>query len=221
MISLNLKRFAMAVTVGLTLASGSAYGQDATQSADQPAAGWSQDDVLRIAQEVRKKILSLPEYAVFDDIHFGIQGKTVILYGYASRPILKTSAEKAVKSIKGVESVDNQIEVLPASPNDDRIREAVYRAIYSAGPLQKYSGSRGFGPSDSIARRAGGITNDPPMGYHAIHIIVKNGNVILTGVVLNEMDAAVAEMRANQVSGAFSVKNELVVQNQPSNKEKK
>jgi hyperosmotically inducible protein len=216
MISLILKRFAIAVMVGLTLMGGSAYGQGAAQQ----AAGWSQDDVLRIAQEVRKQILSLPEYGVFDDIHFGIQGKTVILYGYASRPILKTAAERAVKSIKGVEAVDNQIEVLPASPNDDRIREAVYRAIYSAGPLQKYSGSRGFGERNSIARMAGGITNDPPLGYHAIHIIVKNGNVILTGVVLNEMDAAIAEVRANQVPGVFSVKNELQIQNQPS-KEKK
>jgi hypothetical protein len=168
---------------------------------------------------VRKKILSLPEYGVFDDIHFGIQGKTVILYGYASRPILKTGAERAVKSIKGVEAVDNQIEVLPAYPNDDRIREAVYKAIYSAGPLQKYSGSRGFGERNSIARMAGGITNDPPMGYHAIHIIVKNGNVILTGVVLNEMDAAIAEVRANQVPGVFSVKNELQIENQPKNEQ--
>jgi len=217
MISPRLKRFAMAVMVGLTVMGGSAYGQGAAQQ----AAGWSQDDVLRIAQEVRKQILSLPEYGVFDDIHFGIQGKTVILYGYASRPILKTSAERAVKSIKGVEAVDNQIEVLPASPNDDRIREAAYRAIYSAGPLQKYSGSRGFGERNSVARMAGGITYDPPLGYHAIHIIVKNGNVILTGQVLNEMDAAIAEVRANQLPGVFSVKNELQVQNQPSSKEKK
>ena len=57
----------------------------------------------------------------------------------------------------------------------------------------------------------GGITNDPPRGYHAIHIIVKNGNVTLTGVVDSDTDLAIAEMRANSVSGVFSVDNDLQV----------
>lgn len=210
----RLNGLAVAVAALMMMASGQVYGQDA----GQPPAGWSQADITRIAQDVQKKVRSLTEYGVFDDIHFGIKGKSVILYGYASRPTLKSAAESAVKSIKGVESVDNQIEVLPNSPNDDRIRAAVYAAIYRAGPLQKYSGSRGIGDRNSIARMAGGITNDPPMGYHAIHIIVKNGNVTLRGAVLNEMDSAIANIRANQVPGVFSVSNDLVVENRPAKK---
>ena len=212
------RRFSgVALVLGLMVVAtgGRAYGQD------QAPAGWSQEDMARIAPLVEKKIVSLPNYGVFDDIHFGIKGKTVILYGYASRPTLKSDAERAVKGIKGVESVDNQIEVLPNSPNDDRIRAAVYAAIYqSNSPLQKYSGSRGIGDRNSITRRAGGITYDPPLGYHAIHIIVKNGNVTLRGVVLNDMDSAIANIRVNQVPGVFSVSNDLVVQGRTASAKK-
>ena len=173
----------------------------------------NQQAVLRIAKEVRKQIVTLPQYGVFDNIHFGIKGAdTVVLMGQASRPTLKSGAENVVKKIEGVKSVDNQIEVLPNSPNDDRIRAAVYAAIYRYPALQKYTSNRGRprgGPS--VARAAGGITNDPPLGYHAIHIIVKNGNVTLTGVVDSDMDLAIAEMRANGVSGVFSVDNDLQV----------
>jgi len=175
-----------------------------------------QQEVLRIAKEVRKQIVTLPQYGVFDNIHFGIKGAdTVVLMGQASRPTLKSGAENVVKKIEGVTAVDNQIEVLPNSPNDDRIRAAVYAAIYTYPALQKYTSNRGRprgGPS--VARAAGGITNDPPLGYHAIHIIVKNGNVTLTGVVNSDTDLAIAEMRANGVSGVFSVDNDLQV---PSN----
>ena len=121
-------------------------------------------------------------------------------------------AENVTKKVEGVESVNNQIKVLPLSPNDDRIRAAVYYNIYSYPMLQKYTNNRGPGRmGPSVARRAGGITNDPPMGWHAIHITVENGNVILKGVVDNSGDFAVAEMRANITSGVFSVDNDLDV----------
>jgi hyperosmotically inducible periplasmic protein len=171
-----------------------------------------QQETLRIAKEVRKQIVTLPQYGVFDAIHFAIKGRTVILLGKASRPTLKSAAENVVKKIEGVENVENRIQVLPASPNDDRIRAAVYRSIYGYGPLQRYTSNRG-GPrrGPSMARLAGGITNDPPIGYHAIHIIVENGNVTLTGVVDSESDMAIAGMRANSVPGVFSVDNDLQV----------
>jgi len=177
--------------------------------------GTSHDKLLRIAKEVRKQIVTLPQYGVFDNIHFGISPDgTVVLRGEASRPTLKSSAENVVKRIEGVEKVDNQIEILPLSPNDDRIRAAVYAAIYSFPPLQKYTSNRGRRPRPSVARAAGGITNDPPLGFHAIHIIVKNGNVTLTGVVNNESDAAMAGIRASGVPLVFSVDNQLQVANE-------
>ncbi len=198
----------IASIIGLVLLAPSALSQQQAMSDAQ------QQAVLKIAKEVRHQIVSQPRYGVFDSINFGIQGTdTVILRGYASRPVLKSDIENAVKRIEGVKNLKNEIEVLPLSNMDDRIRAAVYASIYSFAPLQKYSGNRGVGNRmPSVARAAGGITNDPPTGFHAIHIIVKNGNVTLTGVVLSESDLAMAEMRANQVAGVFSVTNELQVE---------
>ena len=187
----------------------------------QPGPTWSQEDTLRIVKEVQKKLGGLTNFGVFDWITFGIQGKTVVLKGYASRPVLKSDATNAVKGIQGVENVDNQIEVLPYSPNDDRIRAAVYNRIYTQASLRKYNANQGnlgraIGPGAGIALQAGGITNSPPMGYHAIHIIVNRGNVILYGIVLNETDSAIAGMQANSAPGAFSVDNDLIVQGSAS-----
>jgi hypothetical protein len=181
--------------------------------AQNPAPTWSQDDTVRISKEVQKNLGSLTNYSVFDWLTFGFHGKTLVLMGYASRPTLKTDAENAVKKIPGIDNVDNQIEVLPLSPNDDRIRAAVYNRVYTASSLRMYNANAGrLGRGLSGARMAGGITNDPPLGFHAIHIIVKGGNVTLYGVVNNESDKAIAGMQANSAPGAFSVNNDLIVQ---------
>jgi hyperosmotically inducible periplasmic protein len=188
-----------------------ARAQDQTAATSEP----NEQEVLNIAKEVRRQIIKLPQYGVFDHIYFAIKGNnTVVLKGKASRPTLKSSAENVVKKIEGVTAVDNQIEVLPLSPNDDRIRAAVYASIYGFPALQKYTSNRGGPGARSVARVAGGITNDPPIGFHAIHIIVENGNVTLTGVVDNDSDLAMAEMRANIVPGVFSVDNDLQVASQ-------
>jgi hyperosmotically inducible periplasmic protein len=176
-----------------------------------------QEDMMPIVQQVRHQLVSLTNYGVFDALHFALKGHTVILEGYASRPTLKSDAERVVKGIKGVSSVDNQIVVLPNSPNDDRIRMAVYRRIYSQAALRRYTGST-FAMGPSVARAAGGITVDPPIGYHAIHIIVNNGNVILKGVVDSEMDSNIAQIQANLAPGAFSVDNDLIVQGEGKKK---
>jgi hyperosmotically inducible periplasmic protein len=183
-------------------------------SAQNPPATWSGDDTTRIVNTVQKKLGGLTSYSVFDDINFTIKGKTIVLNGSASRPIVKSDAGNALKGIPGVDSVDNQIEVLPLSPMDDRIRAGVYNAVYTAPSLSKYNanaGRVGRGGS-SVARMAGGITNDPPIGFHAIHIIVKNGNVTLKGAVLNSGDSSIAEIKANGVSGVFSVTNQIGIE---------
>jgi hyperosmotically inducible periplasmic protein len=186
--------------------------------AQTPSSTWSQEDTLRIAKEVQKRLAGLTNYSVFDWITFGFHGKTVVLKGFASRPTLKSGAANVLKGIEGVDSVDNQIEVLPTSPNDDRIRAAVYSRIYTQASLRKYNANQGsvaqaMRPGGrSVALMAGGITNDPPRGFHAIHIIAKNGNVALYGVVNNETDAAIAGMQANSAPGVFSVDNDLIVQ---------
>jgi hyperosmotically inducible protein len=200
----------LAATIVLSLAPPPAKAQGA-------ASTWSQEDAMRIGNEVQKRLGSLTNYGVFDWITFGFHGKTVVLKGFASRPSLKSSAANVLKGIEGVASVDNRIEVLPTSPNDDRIRAAVYNRIYTQPSLRKYNANQGsvaqaLGPGGrSVALMAGGITNDPPRGFHAIHIIVRNGNVTLYGVVNSQSDATIANIQANSTPGVFSVDDDLVV----------
>jgi len=209
---------ALALTPSLVPAQTASQNGNAAQASETANSGtFSQEEGGRIVQEVQHKLLSLNDYDVFDSLSFGIQGKTIILQGYASRPQLKSEAERAIKSIKGVESVENKITVLPYSPNDDRIRIGAYQRIYGQPSLRKYTSAPvGFGREPSVALAAGGITNDPPLGYHAIHIIVNNGHIMLTGVVDNKSDAEVAGIQANSTPGAFSVSNQLQVAGKPN-----
>lgn len=149
-----------------------------------PLAMFAASDLVK---EVRHELVTLPYYGVFDNLSYRVDGSKVTLFGQVRDPVLKDQAGKAVKSIEGVSALDNQIEVLPASSMDDGTRMAVYRAIYSKPTLQRY--------------QLGAV---PP-----IHIIVKNGNVTLEGVVANEMDKNVAGIAANGVSGVFKVINNL------------
>ena len=143
----------------------------------------------RLVKEVRHQLVMLPWYSVFDNLAFRVDGDKVTLMGQVTRPTLKSDAEGVVKNVEGVASVKNEIEVLPLSPMDDQLRRAVYRAIYGEAGLDRYA-----------------IQAIP-----SIHIIVKNGNVTLEGVVDSEMDKNLANLRANQVPNVFSVKNNLVV----------
>lgn len=152
---------------------------------DQPSAR-SQE---RITREVRHELLMLPYFGVFDNIAYKVDGSTVTLLGQVVRPSLKSDSENVVKRIEGVEKVDNQIEVLPPSTMDDRLRTRLFRAIYQYPSLQKYE-----------------------LGVQKpIRIIVKNGRASLEGVVDNEADKNLVGIRANGVSGLFSVTNNLQV----------
>ncbi len=158
-----------------------------------PTGTWAQRPVSaraqrRLQREVRHKLIMLPFYGVFDILEFKVEGYNVTLTGQVTRTTLRTGAEGVVKNIEGVEEIINQIEVLPLSSNDDRIRLAVYNAVYSQAALQRY------------ALQA------------SIHIIVKGGNVTFVGVVANEGDKNIAYIRAKGVSGLFSVTNNLRVE---------
>jgi hyperosmotically inducible protein len=166
---------------------------------NQPTGALTQKSMDRIYKEVRHELVMLPYYGVFDNLAYKVDPDgTVTLLGQVSRPVLKSDAENAVKRIEGVEKVVNNIEVLPTSLNDDRIRRAVYRAIYGNSVLSQYQ-----------------LRAVPPL-----HIIVKNGNVTLEGAVARQMDKQVAGIKANGVSGVFSVTNNLVV-DEPDKKDDK
>lgn len=143
-----------------------------------------------IQREVRHELVMLPFLGVFDNLTFRVDGYNVTLSGQVTRPTLKADAERVVKKIEGVESVQNQIEVLPLSPNDDRLRLALYRTIYGNSVLSRYS-MQVLAP---------------------IRIVVKNGNVTLEGVVAQEGEKNIANIQANGVPGVFSVTNHLQVE---------
>ena len=160
-------------------------------AAPQSDRGISQKAEDRIIKEVRHELVMLPNLSLWDNLAYKVDGYKVTLLGQVRNASLKSEAENAVKHIEGVEQVDNQIQVLPPSPNDDRIRRAVARAIFDAPGLFPYA-----------------MQSVPP-----IHIIVQGGNVTLEGVVNNEGDRNMAEIRAKQVPGVFSVTNHLQVVN--------
>ena len=153
-------------------------------------AGLPQDD-SRTANKVRKELVTLPYYGVFDNLAYKIEGGTVTLYGQVVDAITRKDAEHRVKKIEGVENVVNNIEVLPVSGMDNSIRVRTYRAIARSGGLYRYF--MGTNPS--------------------IHIIVGRGRVTLEGVVSNRMDSQLAYMAARQVPGVFAVTNNLRVEN--------
>ena len=145
----------------------------------------------RLVRQIRHELATLPYYGVFDWLTFEPQGDTVILRGQVVRPTTKSDAESRVKDIEGITHVDNQIEVLPLSPSDDRLRLALYRTIYGqSSPLFRYA----------------------TQAIPSIHIIVDRGHATLKGVVSNKGDATQAYIRARGVPGLFSVKSELTVE---------
>ena len=150
------------------------------------------DALTGLEKYVRHELVMLPYYGVFDHLAFRVSGSKVTLMGKVSRPTLKTGAERVVERLEGVTEVENQIEVLPVSPNDDRIRGDVYRTIYYNPNFTKYA-----------------IRAVPP-----IHIIVKHGDVFLEGVVAGKGDKNLAGLLVKGVSGVFSVTNHLQIESE-------
>ena len=162
----------------------------AGQATKEQRAAKAEQNLIR---EVRHQLVLLPYYSVFDNLAYRVDGDHVTLEGQVRLPTLKSDAQRAVKSIEGVASVTNKIEVLPTSPMDDQVRRAMYRAIYGEPTLSKYGWS-------AVA---------------SIHIIVKNGHVTLVGVVDSESDKNLAGIRAKGVPDVFSVTNNLTVGSSP------
>jgi hyperosmotically inducible protein len=157
----------------LTLLAAAAYGVEPARQ--------------RLEKAVRHELVMLPYHGIFDNLAFQIDGRKVILFGEVTRPALKSDAERAVRHIEGVEAVENRLEVLPLSPHDDRIRLAVFRAIYGHTALNRYA----------------------LQAVPSIHIIVRHGHVVLKGAVATQAEKNIAGIQANGVAGVFSVANDL------------
>jgi hyperosmotically inducible periplasmic protein len=178
---------AAVLAVGTT---GLSFASSTDQTSQKATSSVNQRLEQRLSGQVRHELNMIPEFTVFDNLAYRVDGSTVTLVGQVRDAIVKDSAEARVKHLEGVERVDNQIEILPASFNDDRIRRQVARAVFNDSRLFNY-----------------GIQSVPP-----IHIIVKNGHVNLEGMVRTQTDKDDAFIRANGVSGVFSVQNNLQVE---------
>jgi hyperosmotically inducible protein len=139
--------------------------------------------------QVRKKILKLPRYEVFDSINYRVNGDTVTLTGKVRNAINKSDAENSVERIPGVSRVINEIEILPVGSFDESIRVRLYDTLSASGGLSRYL-----------------WTVNP-----SVRLIVDRGNVSLEGFVLNRGDYNTMNILAHSVSGVFSVTNNLVV----------
>jgi hyperosmotically inducible protein len=186
-------------------------------------------DTKSPAEEIRKELMQLPYYGVFDYLAFSYDRGTVTLMGYAYHLGLKQDAVRAAKRATGVDQVIDKIEELPVSQFDDDIRWKTYYAIYRDPFLSRYAPGGGllwghrhpFGTSFHGGFGGPRFPGMEPLGDYPIHIIVKNGRTILMGVVDNESDKTVAGMRAREVPGAFAVDNELIVEKEAPKSTKK
>ena len=168
------------------------------------------DNPKQTALMVQRALLRLPYYGVFDFLVFGVDRGVVSIGGFAYRGNLKADALSAIRRVAGVEEVANKIEVLPASQQDDRIRWSTFYNIYTDDFLSRYApggAMRARYEALSFARFPG----MQPFGTYPIHIIVKNGRTMLLGIVDSESDKSVAGVRAREVTGVFSVENDLAI----------
>lgn len=176
----------LTLAAAVMLAATAAVAAPAKDAAEQRSAA----NYEQVSRQVRKELVTLPYYGVFDNLAYRVEDGTVTLYGQVVRPSTRSDAARRVARIPGVVRVDNQIEVLPLSSFDDRIRVQTFRTIANTANLFYYM--RGVNPS--------------------IHIVVNRGHVTLEGVVSNPSDARLAYMAARNVPGVFSVTNNLRVE---------
>ncbi len=182
-------RYRLATFLAVVLISATALAQVLAVPENRKAISGAEPEA-RISRQVMHELLMNPYYDVFDNVAYSVNGDNVTLTGQVTRPVVKSDAEAAVRRIEGVESVTNNIKVLPPSSMDDRIRRQVYYTVYGFDGLSKYS----WGTNPSI------------------HFIVDGGHLTLVGVVSNETDKNMAGLRANMVPGVFSVTNDLKVE---------
>jgi hyperosmotically inducible periplasmic protein len=175
------------LAVGLAFVATSLHAQHSPSA--KLANGEPKTEESQLSSEIRHQLRVLPFYSVFDYITFTLDGGKVTLTGFVLRPTLKANAEAAVRSLEGVSSVKNLVEVLPKSPTDDDSRRAVYRAIFEDSTLQRYA------------------VSEVPV----IHIVLRNGEVILEGAIASDAEKNLATARASSVSGISGVKNDLVI----------
>jgi hyperosmotically inducible protein len=146
-----------------------------------------------LANDVRHAIVMYPRYSIFDDVYIQVENGNVHVSGVVSQPFKKSDIDKIVRNVAGGNQIQDDIRVLPLSPNDDRLRMRVARSIYGDITMTKYA----------------------MQPLKPIHIVVENGHVTLTGIVATNFDKEIAGTRAATAMSFGPVVNNLQVENPP------
>jgi len=161
------------------------------------------DELMRMTQDILSVVANLPDYTVYDWLTFGIKDNVVYLRGVAHRTSLRSQAPAAVKKVKGVKEVKNEIEYTRTPKSDVEIRRQIYRAIYNTF-MQSYAKEAMY--------YAAGAQSSLPRGPHPIHIVVVKGDVRLMGYVFSEEDKETASRAVLSVGGMVkTLENDLKV----------
>jgi osmotically-inducible protein OsmY len=138
-------------------------------------------------EKIRHQLAMMPYVSEFDFISFTLTGSEFILTGWTVRAANRDEAYDQVKDVEGVETVINNIDILPLGRNDMEIRAGARLVLQRV--LSRYFWASG---SD-------------------IKIVVKNGQIILLGTVTRKADSDLAYIQCNSVPNAFKVFNMLQV----------
>jgi hyperosmotically inducible protein len=180
----SLIKFMFVAIALISVAGGAASAQSYSVSGRSSNSRSLDDQIFR-------SILRLPNYGLFDNITYQLQGNTVILGGSVASLGTKKDAERTVRRIPGIQRVVNNIRELPPSSFDNQIRRSLVRQFANSGGLYRYL--QGTNPS--------------------VRIIVDNGRVALEGYVASRGDSNMMNILANGIPGVFSVENHLMVEN--------
>jgi hyperosmotically inducible periplasmic protein len=174
-------------------------------AADSPSVETTKETVAK----VRKALARLPYYGVFDFLAFKVVGGVVTLQGYAHRPALTREAESMVeRAVKG--DVVNQIEVLPTSSFDDRVRWEAYQRVYTGDIASRYvSGGEMEVRYEVLDMRL--FPGMEPYGTYPVHIIVKDRKLHLIGLLDTDLDKTQVLHRARQVLNTTGIADAIVV----------
>ena len=144
------------------------------------------EDDAAVAKQVYERVRTYDRYSVYDYVDGRVAQGNVRLTGAVTAPEKLSAILERVAKVKGVQSIDNKIEVLPSSQPDDRLRIAIVDAIYRDPAFDNYS------------------RVDPP-----IRVIVNNGHVTLIGYVRSQEELIRAESSARLVFGVLALENKV------------
>jgi osmotically-inducible protein OsmY len=167
-----------------------ALGEPEVQNADAEIEIAAAESDQKLGEEVVKEIRKYSRFTVFDDCSAFIKEGKVAVFGWVTEPYKKTEIEKRLHKVIGIQEFKNDLEVLPVSLSDQRLRETLANRLYSDSTFSDFAS----------------------MPIPPIHLIVSGSRVIITGVVGNQLQKQKAESIIRGTPGVLSVESKLRIE---------